>query len=317
MMNKGKKKAIAFTLVELMVVIAVIAVLIMFLLPNLQRARERARSTSCQNNLRQYGIAMGRYMSEWKGYFIYPGEQGSYAPGAGIGSGTWTTKDGALDENKYKAGVSAGAGGVASSQYQDWDDFINSYLPDTVTLKSLIGGNPSVRVCPSVQQELRNGNYFDPKSSNFKGYRNEIRQEIECDVADFEELDDDGYDADDNLILEDSFSTYAINQYSGVYHGDRKNIAANTIAFIDWNAKEGWRAGITYTNWMFRNDAKGIVQDTPKGTTPAWWKTEVGFHHKEGTNAYANYVAMDGHVSSVSSNDITESYFTPTNCVAQ
>lgn len=299
-----------FTLVELMVVIAVIAMLIMILLPYLQRARDRARSAACQNNLRQYGIAMGRYMSDWKGYFIWPGEGGQFArytgSGAEPGAGVCQTVDGAgIDFVKYDY-VYAGAGGVAASQYQDWPAFINGYLPDQITLQSLSVGKPSVRVCPSILLELKSGNYFDPKSSSFKGFAANIIYGEECAVADFEERNGAGYDADDNLILEEYFTTYAIN--SVVYYNNRTNISANTVAFIDWNAKEGWWAGITYTTWMFTSPDGGHLQGDPKWTN-AWWVTEVGFHHKEGTNACANYVAMDGHVGSVSSNEINIHYF--------
>jgi len=47
-----------FTLVELLVVIAIVGVLIALLLPAIQAAREAARRASCQNNLRQLGIAL-------------------------------------------------------------------------------------------------------------------------------------------------------------------------------------------------------------------------------------------------------------------
>jgi prepilin-type N-terminal cleavage/methylation domain-containing protein len=78
MASRGGK---GFTLIEILVVIAIIALLASLLLPSLSRSREYAKEVACMNNLRQAAIAFNGYMVDNKSQMPFTTSPGTGSPG--------------------------------------------------------------------------------------------------------------------------------------------------------------------------------------------------------------------------------------------
>lgn len=75
-----------FTLIELLVVIAIIAILAAILFPVFAKAREKARQASCQSNLKQLGLVVAMYTSDYDEVLPWPAHDSN-------GDSTWGADD--------------------------------------------------------------------------------------------------------------------------------------------------------------------------------------------------------------------------------
>jgi prepilin-type N-terminal cleavage/methylation domain-containing protein len=112
-----KKRKKGFTLIELMIVIAIIAILAAVLVPNFMRAREASRLTACKSNLKSLSTAMETYSNDYDG--MYPGGTGGGTiQQAGDNNNTTDTPTGAASFRRDYVGKRMNCPTARSTNYQ-------------------------------------------------------------------------------------------------------------------------------------------------------------------------------------------------------
>jgi prepilin-type N-terminal cleavage/methylation domain-containing protein len=126
-----------FTLVELLTVMAVVAVLAALLLPALGAARAKARQTSCLSNVHQIGIAVMSYVSEYRDHLPVAGRLGpepifgwpALRDVLGLSGG-----DGEIFRCPADAGGATALYPEFGTSYE-WNTFLNGKLIDRASLR--------------------------------------------------------------------------------------------------------------------------------------------------------------------------------------
>lgn len=142
----------AFTLIEILVVIAIVMILSAILLPVFNGARESARIATCSNNLKQIGLAINQYVQDSGGF---------YPNSPSIGNCGWASsiypylkseellQCPSLEYGEFRAECPAtevieGAGNDGSAYYENWDGSYN--LSGNSDFRNFTGPISSIRV---------------------------------------------------------------------------------------------------------------------------------------------------------------------------
>ena len=138
--SSGRVSRQNFTLVELLVVIAVIALLVALAIPALSSARERARRTVCASNLRQIGLALEIYTAGNHGRLPWCDGLPSIGTETTLRR-TLTASDPGLDGVfRCPSDFRAEAGKPDDSGSYEWNTTVNGYPIDPEKLKEIIPG---------------------------------------------------------------------------------------------------------------------------------------------------------------------------------
>jgi prepilin-type N-terminal cleavage/methylation domain-containing protein/prepilin-type processing-associated H-X9-DG protein len=286
----------AFTLVELLVVIGIIAVLIGILLPALSRAQESARATQCLSNLRVIGQGLFAYTNENNGYVV-PGYNLPWLSGAATNftGGPGQPLDGwaaILDRDGY---VRAGATQSPDTVF---------YCPDTADIAGLANG--ATGATTGSGQAAPQGWVDWPLIFTAVGGDTEPKQAVTIPGEGF------------NRIIR-------VGYWINGYHPTGQTLTAAQIAQKDlyYTTVVGFGPGVQSQIRLHKTTeikhssqmitvADGVFMGRQSVDGIGMTNSAIGYRHPgpKGAHAVANAAFADGHAESVSSDDFPSAYST-------
>ena len=158
-----KKKS--FTLIELMVVIAIIGILAAMILPSLASAREKAKQASCKNNLKGIGASVAAYFSDGT-YKFYP---------LGTGAATDLTDDAWTGSYITRTGTIASAEMNLSEELTDCPvkarkDDISRYIPANNLDGALFTGKDDALIATDATEITPVAGFYKKPAHNEEPY---------------------------------------------------------------------------------------------------------------------------------------------------
>lgn len=287
----------AFTMIEVIVVISVIAIVVALLIPAVQSAREASRRAQCSNNLRQIGLALGAYAAQFSAFPQGLNGQG-YSPHAlllphadqrTLYNAINFSRDAVASTNKFDDGSNVTAFNTSLSLFVCPSDRIDAGSPG----KTNIAGNGGVGSSWNGFNGLFSDNSIpDRRTIGYPDVRDGISQTAamsEWIIGRFQEMDPRGIVFRTEMFVgPDEFEPFAAS-----CHG----MALPNAGFTSWSKLACWLMG-GYDETLLNHNL--VINDhscSNNGSINSGIWTAGSHHAGDG----ANTLFVDGHARFVRS----------------